>query len=411
MKYLISAFLTLAATSLGWAQEPATSVNDAVALALEKNPTVQAAALETSRQMALKKTSFDMPKTDVSLLYGQYNSIQKNDNNITAVQSLPFPTVFTRQNSLGKSLIASAMLKEDIVRNELTLQVKQTFNQILYLKEKYKTLLRQDSLLTDLAKAASLQYATGEGTLINKTSAETHLMEIKELLIRNQAYIQNAIHQLQLICQSENIQDVEGDLESFASIDPIDSVHLEQNPLIVFSKQQIELAQWQRKVEGARILPDLKVGYFSQTLIGTQNVNGQDQYFGSDKRFQGFQAGVSIPLWYGAHNARIKAASLAGDAARKQEEATQLSVLQLAQRAQQDLTLNKNSLKYYRESALPMADLITHQSQVAFKSGVMDYSTLLLNLKQALTIRENYLTALFQYNDSVINLHYLNGNK
>ena len=46
------------------------------------------------------------------------------------------------------------------------------------------------------------------------------------------------------------------------------------------------------------MLPDLNIGYFSQTIIGTQDVNGVPQNFGKDYRFTGVQAGISVPLWF-----------------------------------------------------------------------------------------------------------------
>jgi len=408
MKHILSIVLT-GVSVMCLAQENAITLQDAIALTLEKNPAAQASALETSRQTALKKTSVDIPKTDVSLLYGQYNSIQKNDNNITISQSLPFPTVFTSQSSLNKSLITSAQLKETITRNDLAFQVKQLFNQILYLKARQQSLVHQDSLLTDIVKAATLQYKTGEGTLLSKISAETHLLEIKDQLNRNQTDLQLSIHHLQLLCQTGNITDVAGSLDGLVMEEQTDSISIAQNPSLAFTRQQIEVSDWQRKVEAARILPDIHIGYFTQTLIGTQTVNGQEQFYGSDKRFQGFQAGLSIPLWYGPHAARVKAAARATDVARKQEEAFQLNITQQYHQAQQELIKNKNSLKYFRESALPTAELLTRQSRAAFKNGELDYTTLLLNLKQAQVIRENYLTALQQYNQSIINLQYLNG--
>lgn len=398
--------------SLAFSQQAPITVKDAIELAIEKNPGVQAAKLETSRQRALKPTAFELPKTDITLMYGQYNSIQKDDNNLTIVQGIPFPTLFWKQHGLNKALTASAILKENINKHEITFQVKQLFNQLLYLKQQHELLVQQDSLLNDLARIANLQYKTGEGTLLAKTAAETQLFEVQNLRGRNRADIRIAFSHLQLLCQSNTITEVAGSLENFATMDEIqypDSTDLSKNPSLAFSKQLTEVSNWQRKVEVARIMPDLRVGYFNQTLIGTQNINGRDQYFGSAKRFQGFQAGISFPLWFAPHTARIKAASLATEVAKKQSEAISLSITQQYNQTLQELTKNKISLEYYRSSALKTADLLEHQSRLAFKSGEIDYTSLLLNLRQVLAIREGYLLALQQYNQSIITIDYLKG--
>ncbi|WP_333818762.1 TolC family protein [Ohtaekwangia sp.] len=394
-----------------FAQESGTTLEAAIALALERNPSIQVSTLETTRQETLNRASIDIPKTEVSLLYGQYNSIEKRDNNITVSQSIPFPSVFSRQLSLNRAMTEASRYRENISRNDLVFSVREVFNQLLYLKARHRILQQQDSLLGDLAKVAALHYKTGEGTLLAKTSAETQWHELQNQYSRNEADIHIALNRLQLLCQAPAITAIAGDLETSFTALSLDSVSVEQNPSLLYTRQQIEVAQLQKKLETARALPELRLGYFNQTLIGLQTVQGQEQYFGPSKRFQGFQAGIAIPLWYAPHASRIRAASLATDVARKQEETYILALTQQYNQAYQELQKNRNSLEYYRSSALKTADLLTHQSRVAFKSGELDYATLLLNLRQALSIHEGYLSALQQYNQSIIFIHYLNGNK
>jgi len=402
---------TLLAGAATQAQNKIPSLDETIQLAIEKNPAVQAASIETDRQSVLKKTSVDIPKTDVSLLYGQYNSIQKHDNHFTLSQSIPFPTVFTSASALNRELTKASLLKEGVTRNDLTYQVKQVFNELLYVKARQEKLLQQDSLLTDLLHVANVQYRTGEGTLLTKTLAETQLAEMKNQLARNSADLQIALDHLRLVCQSEWIEDVSGSLETMVSLPEIDTAVSGTNPVLALGEQQITVARQQKKLEGARALPDIHVGYFNQSLIGPQNVNGQDQYFTSSARFQGFQVGLSLPLWFFPHGARIKAADLSAQAAAKNQENNRLVISQQYNQATQEIIKNKNSLAYYRGSALETADLLISQSRKAFNSGELDYTSLLLNLRQALSIQEGYLIALLQYNQSVVLLQYLNGNK
>ena len=79
--------------------------------------------------------------------------------------------------------------------------------------------------------------------------------------------------------------------------------------------------------------------------------------------------------------------------------------------ASQSLAKNKSNLEYYKTSARPNADLIQKQSQLAYQKGDIGYAQHLFNMKQALTIYESYLLALNQYNQSIIYLEYLTGNK
>lgn len=65
-------------------------------LAIKNNPATQASSLEIERQTKLKRTSSEIPKTDVLFMYGQYNSVYDQDNNLTISQSIPFPTEIGR---------------------------------------------------------------------------------------------------------------------------------------------------------------------------------------------------------------------------------------------------------------------------------------------------------------------------
>ena len=73
-------------------------------------------------------------------------------------------------------------------------------------------------------------------------------------------------------------------------------------------KQQLEL---QNELNRALQLPQLGFGYFNQSLVGIQNINGGDQYFGPEKRFQGAMLQTQIPIDFRAHKARTVSFELA----------------------------------------------------------------------------------------------------
>ena len=63
-----------------------------------------------------------------------------------------------------------------------------------------------------------------------------------------------------------------------------------------YIKQQVEVSQIEKKLERSQMLPDINLGYFSQTIIGTQDVNGVPRNFGQDFGFTGIQAGISSSI-------------------------------------------------------------------------------------------------------------------
>ena len=78
-------------------------------------------------------------------------------------------------------------------------------------------------------------------------------------------------------------------------------------------------------------------------------------------------------------------------------------------KAIQQYLKEKSNLDYYRSSGLPNADLLLTQSQLAYTNGDIAYAIHLLNLQQALSIRQQYLEALNNYNQSILYLELLTG--
>ena len=407
MKKYILLLLAGCFTLTGRVQAQQLDLPQAVEMALKNNAGIQAAASELESHKQLKRTSFDLPKTNVSLLYGQYNSYAKNDNNITVTQAIPF-TALGSQGSLNRSMLAASELKKASTENELILQVKQVYYQLALALAKQKLLFQQDSIFEGFYKSASLRYKTGETNLLEQTTAEMQRNEVKNQLRNTEASIIVWRTQLKTLLNSDQLPEVSDDalIEHLFKTTP-DTVALASNPSLAFMRQQIEVAKSQKKLEAARFAPDLLVGFFSQTLIGALDETGA--VASSSDRFTGFQVGISLPIWFVPHQGKVKAAEYNKQAAQQHYENYQHVLQGQFQQAAQQYTKEKNSLEYYRTSALPNADLMLKQSQTAFKGGEIGYAEYLLGIRNAIAIKEGYLQALHDYNQSIIYIEFLSG--
>jgi len=379
--------------------------------ALKNNATLRAAAYEVDYSRTLKRTSSDLGKTNISLMHGQYNSIN-TDNNISINQSIPFPTVFTSQAKLNTALVKGSELKLQLTQNELISQVRSAYYYLQYLQARQKLLSSQDSIYSVFFKAAELRLKTGESNLLEKTTAETQLMEVRNLLAQNVSDIRIYQSHLQALSNSRGAVELSSQLfEKLVLNLPSDSSAVDQNPALAYLKQQIEISTKQKNVEAAKALPDFNIGYFNQSLIGSQNINGSDQYFSGSKRFTGIQVGVSIPLWFVPQAAKVKAAGINQQVVQSNYEQYRANVQGQYNQATQEFLKNSTTIAYYEKSALPNADLLIRQADKGFKSGDIGYVEYLQGVKNALSIKANYIQALNQYNQSVITLEFLTGKK
>lgn len=385
------------------------TLQQAIDAALKNNASIKANTYELEYNQMLKKTASDIGKTNVSLLYGQYNSITK-DNNISISQSFPFPTLFSSQNQLSKAHIKRSELKLQLTKNELIHQVKSVYYQLTILQAEQELLQTQDSVYSSFAAAVERRFKVGEVRLLEKITAETQVLEVKNLVLQNQS--QQLLYQSQLnaLMNSKVLVSIQqkGIMKLELTL-PQDSNVTTQNPYLLLAKQEIEISTKQKKVEIAKVLPEFTLGYFNQSLIGYQTINGNNEYFGASKRFSGIQVGVAIPLWFVPHVSKIKAVGLQQKLVSSSYEHYQT---EMQSEYEQSLLLYKQHLttvNYFEKSALPNAELILNQADKSFKSGDISSLDYLQSIKTALRIKTDYLMSLHLYNQSIIKLEFLMG--
>ena len=393
-----------------FAQDRAFALPEAIDYALKNNASIVAAEHRVESQRQLKKTSFDLPKTEVSLLYGQYNGYAKNDNNITITQSIPFLALGSRSR-LNRSLIASSELGKAVTENDLVFQVKQTYYLLAHAYSTRNLMLQQDSIFEGFYRAASARFKAGETNLLEQTTAEAQRNEAKNRVRQIDSDIAALKSHFRSLLNTDDLPDIiDKSLTEIQLTVSLDSGAINSNPTLAYSRQQIDVAEAEKKVLAARAAPDFLIGYFNQTLIGVEDLES-GAFATSGDRFAGIQVGVAIPIWFGPHQGRTRAAEYTRRAAESKHTFTQRTMDGQFQQAIQSYEKNKNSLAYYRESGLPNADLILKQSQAAFRNGEIAYAEYLLGLRNANSIRENYLQTLNDYNQSILFIEFLSGNK
>ncbi len=384
-----------------------TTLEDAVTIGLSNNGNVQVAKTNVELQEQGKKTAFDPCKTNVGVQYGQYNSFE-NDFAFNLNQQFDFPTVYTNQHKLAKEKTEGSQMQLAVTENSLKRDIRQSWYQLAYLREKEKLLLYQDTIYGRFLHAASIRYETEATSYLEKAAAETRVMEIQNALkiIASDITIQEK--QLRILLNDTTgirfMPDVIAE-RTVASVQ--DSAQLANNPLLAYAKQQIDIAGAEKSVQSSKMLPGFSIGYFNQSLIGSSTANGD--IAGSSTRFSGVQAGITIPLFYGSYKANIKSAKLKEQMA--ETNANYYSTVLQGQYEQQlqEVLKYQGSLSYYRDKAVPQANLIIGNAQKSFENGAIDYVEYFQNLNQGLELKFNYLNTLNGYNQAIINLEYLIG--
>jgi cobalt-zinc-cadmium resistance protein CzcA len=384
-----------------------TTLDQAIQISIRNNGKVRSARSMIELEKQGKKAAFNPSKTEIGFQYGQYNSYEK-DFSIELNQSFEFPTVYSRQAKLADEKIRASEIQLDISVNDLKYQVKQSWYHLSHLLEKKKLLLEQDSVYTRFLHAANVRYETGESPYLEKVAAETQVMEMKNSIRAVMADIRIVQEQLGVLLNDTIHWVFAPVLTGIKAIPPgLQQDTLTANPELVYAWQQVKTAHAEKKVESAKMLPELSLGYFNQSLIGSETAGGN--MAGSSDRFTGVQVGLSVPLFFGPGKAQINAARLRAEMAEAQASYYK-NVLQGQYEQQlQEVQKYRESLNYYTQKALPQSGLIISQAQKSFESGAIDYVAYIQNMNQALQLRFGYLDAVNGFNQAVIRLEYISG--
>ncbi len=399
-------------TTPSMAQTPRiVTLEEAMNTALQNNNGVKAASYIIDYNKSLRISSVDLGKTSATFMYGQYNSYY-NDNSITLTQSIPLIYNIHKQTQYYNATIKGAEYNKQVTENELLFSVKTAYYELQYVKAKQLLLLKQDSIFVSFLKSAELRLKTGESTTLERATAESQLYEIRMLKTQNDADILISQNQLQtLLNANEEVTSLGKNMSKRALIISSDSATLNNNPALRYFKQQIEIAEAGKNIETSKLIPEFTLGYFNQSLHGTSNYRDPSVVATGSSRFHGVSVGIAFPLFIQPHLAKIKANQAIKNQAQANFELYQKNLEGQYIQAFQEYQKFKKSMEYYEKNALPTAEIISYNALKNYQSGNIGYNEFSQGLNRALTIQTNYLTVLSKYNQSIINIEFLLGNK
>lgn len=382
------------------------SIDQAINIAIQNNQSIKANDLEIKATESLKKTANELPKMDFNMQLGQYNSI-KFDNAFQLSQTIPFPTLFGAKKELINAEIKAKQLQQQLSIYEIKNQVRSLYYQIEYLQFNKQKLQSLDSLYIEFLRVANLRYKTGDTKKIEINTAQTKQGEINLLTQQNQVYLINAYQSLKALLNTNDsiVLITNANYVPLTVNNLIDTNAIANHPMLQSLYQNMLIAEQTKKVEKAQGLPDFKIGYSNQSLIGFQTINSADKYFGAGNRFSVVNIGIAIPLTYGATKARIKSLEYQKQSLAQQAE---YEKKQLQSQLQNTMTQYEQDVKqynYYKTNALPNAEEIVKSAQLGYRTGDVSYVEYLYALQTATDIQLNYLQSIQQINQTVININ------
>ncbi|ASU35325.1 CusA/CzcA family heavy metal efflux RND transporter [Mucilaginibacter xinganensis] len=393
--------MVLAASGTASAQQTI-KLSAAIDTALKNNLQVKNEQLKVRYQQILIKTGANIPQAVLFAEAGQINSVY-TDTRFGISQSFSFPSVYTKQKELLRQEWKNSVLTAAVKEADLKKQVSQVFYSFLYINQKKQLLKYADSIYTEFFKRAELRLAKGESNILEKTSAETMLGQIYMQL--NQTKQDSAVLQLQFQLLLNTSTPFVPDAKAFKMellVLP-DTGVLKEHPVMLSIGQQQQIAAAALQVEKSKLLPDLSVGYNNVSMKG---MGADNKLYNGAYRFSAVQAGIGIPIFSKAQQAKVNSAKLNKQIA----EASFVIGLQNITTEYSSALFRYHryleSVRYYESKALKNANLITSTVNMQLAAGTINYLEWVQLINQATTVKNDYVDAVKSLNDAIIQLNY-----
>jgi cobalt-zinc-cadmium resistance protein CzcA len=373
------------------------SLKSCLSLASTRNALLATGIADVKTAEALINSGKELPKGTLDAQYGKTQTFSSQDYTVMASQSIPWPTLLKAQ---VKALTSAKVLSEKrlkITQNLVASSVKFYYYQILAQQKNLQFLASQDSLYSQMKRAATIKFQQGETNRLELMAAETRLREFQQKRIALEADQKTAYQNLAYWINEPDEFTIEG-LEPLTMESGIAGFDPAKNPTIELLAEQVEHGKLLTAVERERLKPDVRIGVTTQSI---DNVGGQNFV----------QAGLAIPIFGKGQKAKIASAKLQEEAFVSQKIQTESALQTDYKNAEAAVAKYRASLAYYTTTALPQAILLEKTALKSYQQGEIEYVEMLQNTQQAWQIRESYLQEVNAYNQAIITRQTIIGNE
>ena len=371
-------------------------LDDLIALGLKNN--VQ---LKSEQQNVLKaendqKNAFNFDKTTIYYSYDE-NNIAPNNAPLKVYgiqQNFAFPTLYFTQKKQLETQTNLAKINEQLLQNKIRVSITKSYYQIVYWNALEKNYQKLDSLYQNFAKASARRFELGETNYLEKITAQAKAKQIETKLLQ----IKN-----ELQIEYKNLKTVVGTTEISIKNDELvllKDTNFEELKTLYNQYFEMQTTHYQQniKIKQHEMLPEISVEYFK----------GINQ--GYTKGINGFQVGLSIPLFCWNDATKIKTAKIEAKRWNFEKELANQHIENYIYQKMNELEKYQIAIQYYNENGKKVAKELIKVAMMSFKHGEIDFFQYIQTLENAATIEIEHLENILKVIHIQTDLKYLNFN-
>lgn len=375
-------------------QTTALKMDDAINIALQNNKEIKAYALKVEEQKALIPSAIALDKTTFTFGTDQ-NNIAENNHPLKVwgiTQSFSFPTLYGAELKAKRIEHNIAETELKIQSERLIKQVSLNYIELQIINEKLKIYNNIDSLYLSILKGASLRNNKGDISNLDLLNIKAKQQQINQQLNEVRYNFDNTYSKLKSLMGYDSSFVVSQEIQVLSYANK----NIESSPFFLWLSNKEALSNAYIGIEKNKLLPDISLNYF----LGTN-------FFENARYYNGFEVGLSIPIFYNAQKSKIKASKIAMDATKNFSE-YEIELLKIKQKE----LLNSHKklsglIEYYNENGSKLYDEIIRTARLSFENGEIDFFKFATSTETALQIKLDYLNNLINYNNVTLDLNYL----
>lgn len=401
-KWQIIIFISILQFSSYTVKSQLLTIGDAVAKAQHNNPKINQMQSQLKQKRAQWRTETGIGAPEISYMKEGINNKEVDpfqEQRMTISQTIDFPlTTVYRLKAIAQEVKALELDLEATQRKVKT-AVKSCYTEVLYALHLQKLREEQLKLATELYNAVYTRFETGIGNGMDLTKAELQVAEAnndiddaRSLLHKARYDLFNLIgldpeNQKYSITFMDTLHSVDVNISQIQALEVITD-----QPAYQASEKQLLASHYFLKEAKSNFLPDIKL-----------NVYKQD--YGSGYNFNGFEVGLSFPLWFMLdQKGRINRSIAQQEEITWRQQEIKLDVKKEIEHAWHSYEVSRSIIQRYDQTIRSKSEKLNALSLAAYRLGEVDLLNLINAQQIYLNSQTRYITALRDFYIQLVHL-------
>lgn len=375
------------------------SVGQALEIAYTYNPAIRQLQHEIDAQRQMQSFSLGIESPELTYAREGVGGGSFTEQRWMVTQSLDFPLTGYFRFQGSKAGTRSLQSELQSLKLQVKEQVKKAYTRLAHAIESSHLAQERVDLFRSLKNAARARSDLGEASEIDAMQAELQLSEAQNDLESTRRMLMNERYDLfEIIGLDDEGRSYDiGFPDTLRYVDVLidqDEVleRIQAHPQLHRFSELRTAASYHTKAAKSGYLPDINLTYYRQD-------------FGGGFDFNGFEFGVSIPLWFGINESNKVQRAIAEERAmdwRFIEE--ELSIQKQAEQAWHGYEAARSRIERFQVSIQEKSRDLVGMTQRGYRLGELDLLTLLEAQRTYLRTQQSYYDTLRDYYLSVIEM-------